>query len=136
MRNSIASSRLSASAAARALLFVCAQPGISILYNVIGLGALGGTYSAAMSINGSGQMVGDEYIASKTADHAGFWNDSGSSATYHGTFGGISNRALNINRFRQRLQPSFTGTFRSFAPRSLAATVTRRNCFRLNCVGL
>ena len=65
-----------------------------VQYTVTDLGTLGGTFSEALGINNSGQVVGDAWT-SNGADHAFLY--SGGSMQDLGTLGMVASKATGIN---------------------------------------
>ena len=60
------------------------------------LGTLGGTYSEALGINASGQVVGRAFLAGDAAYHAVLWPAEGGAIDL-GTLGGKNSQAFDIN---------------------------------------
>lgn len=61
----------------------------------VDLGSLGGSYSYAVAINASGQVVGNSFVSGDTATHAFLWTKQGGMIDL-GTLGGTSSLATAI----------------------------------------
>lgn len=69
----------------------------STTFNVIDLGTLGGSYSLATAINGSGEIVGEAYLAGDSAYQTALWTNSSATAIDLGTLGGANSQANSVN---------------------------------------
>jgi T5SS/PEP-CTERM-associated repeat protein/probable HAF family extracellular repeat protein len=69
----------------------------STSYNVIDLGSLGGSFSQAKAISGSGEIAGEAYLAGNSAYHTALWTNSSTPAIDLGTLGGPNSQAYGIN---------------------------------------
>ncbi|MGH8763317.1 MAG: PEP-CTERM sorting domain-containing protein [Nitrosospira sp.] len=81
------------------VLFAASSQASVTAYAFTDLGTLGGTTSAAYSINNLGQVVGESSLSSNVATHATLWN--GTVATDLGAFGGHGSLARGINNSGQ-----------------------------------
>lgn len=95
-------------------------------YSIIDIGTLGGTYSNATGMNGSGQVVGLSYTAvgDQNAQHAFLWQNG--TMTDLGTLGGSLSSAGDINTSGQIVGSSHT-TAGSSASHAFLWTPTSAN---------
>src|SRR5436190_1986317 len=80
---------------------------ISRSVTVTDLGTLGGTFSRAVAVNGSGQVFGDSYTAGNAAFHAFSWTQKGGMVDL-GTLGGTFSVAVAVNGSGQVVGDSTT----------------------------